>query len=320
MKPALAWILLFILQIWASRHWIAMLEALRVVQIQKSYGLQSHIQTKSTTPSMGGVVFLFIGLSSIIPVALFSDTSLLQAASFWILPLGAAGIGFIDDWLKYARKSSEGFPSLYKLTAQILLTVPWAFWVAVSHGLFLWPGVEIPVSIAVPLLVLFSIGMLNAVNVTDGLDGLAAGASLISFTGMIVWLPLNPVSLYASLTGAAICAGFLWFNAHPAKVFMGDVGAHFLAGMLVALCVRSGYLIAIFPLGFLFGVEIVSVAIQLVAIHFFKRKVFRMSPIHHHFELMGWSETQIVTRFWILHGAGLALLSLLLDNVLQKAV
>jgi len=147
MKPALAWILLFILQIWASRHWIAMLEALRVVQIQKSYGLQSHIQTKSTTPSMGGVVFLFIGLSSIIPVALFSDTSLLQAASFWILPLGAAGIGFIDDWLKYARKSSEGFPSLYKLTAQILLTVPWAFWVAVSHGLFLWPGVEIPVSI-----------------------------------------------------------------------------------------------------------------------------------------------------------------------------
>ena len=265
---------------------------------------------------MGGVVFLLVGLASIFFTTLFSDTTILDAALFWVLPFGAAGIGFIDDWMKFTRKSSEGFPSLYKLGAQILLTVPWACWIALSQGIFLWPGFELPAVVSVPLLVVLSIGVMNAVNVTDGLDGLAAGASLISFIGAMLWLPLSTPLLYAALTGCAICSGFLWHNAHPAKVFMGDIGAHFLAGILVALCVHSRFLIALFPLGFLFGVEIVSVAIQLISIHFFKRKVFRMSPLHHHFELLGWSETQIVTRFWITHGAGLTLLAIAVNSVL----
>ena len=320
MKYALSWGFLFLLQIYCSKFWIARLNEWRVVQIQKSYGLQSHIATKSTTPSMGGIVFLFIGAASLLPILLFSETRLSDAALFWILPLGSAGIGFIDDWIKLTKKSSEGFPSLYKLAAQILLSAPWAFWVVFSQGLSLWPGVVLPALFAVPLLTIISIGMLNAVNVTDGLDGLAAGAALFSFIGAMVLLPLENALLYPALAGSAICAGFLWHTAHPAKVFMGDVGSHFLAGMLVALSAHSEYFIAVIPLGFLFGLEIASVAIQLIAIHFFKRKVFRMSPLHHHFELLGWGETQIVTRFWIIHGAGLALLALFAQNILQKAV
>ena len=320
MKYALSWAFLFLLQIFCSRFWIARLNEWRVVQIQKSYGLQSHIETKSSTPSMGGAVFLLIGVASLLPVALFSETRLSDAALFWVLPLGAAGIGFIDDWIKLTRKSSEGFQSLYKLSAQILLTVPWSFWIVFSQGLSLWPGVVVPPVYAVPLLTIVSIGMLNAVNVTDGLDGLAAGAALLSFIGAIVVLQLDSFLLYPALTGSALCTGFLWHNAHPAKVFMGDVGSHFLAGMLVALCAHSKYFLAVIPLGFLFGVEIVSVAMQLIAIHFFKRKVFRMSPLHHHFELLGWGETQIVIRFWIIHGAGLTLLALFVQGILQKAV
>lgn len=317
---ALSWAFLFFLQIFCSKIWIARLHQWRVVQIQKSYGLQSHIETKSSTPSMGGVVFLLIGIASLLPEAVFSETRLSNAALFWILPLGSASIGFIDDWIKLTRKSSEGFPSLYKLAAQILLTVPWSYWIVFSQGLSLWPGVVVPALLAVPLLTIVSIGMLNAVNVTDGLDGLAAGAALFSFIGAIVLLPLESFLLYPALAGSALCAGFLWHNAHPAKVFMGDIGSHFLAGMLVALCAHSEYFIAVIPLGFLFGVEIVSVAMQLIAIHCFKRKVFRMSPLHHHFELLGWSETQIVTRFWIIHGAGLAFLALFVQGILWKAV
>lgn len=320
MKLACVWLGLFLLQLWSSEYWISLLNRWRVVQIQKSYGLESHIQTKSSTPSMGGVAFIFSALVSI-PVAVFiADVRVIDVALLWLLPLGAAGIGFFDDWIKFSRRSSEGLPSLHKLYAQIALTVPWSCWIALGHGLYLWPGFHVPPVFAVPLLTLFSIGMLNAVNVTDGLDGLAAGVSLISFTGALLWLAPGTQVMCLSLVGSAICAGFLWHNAHPAKVFMGDVGSHFLAGMLVALCVHSDFLIALFPLGFLFGLEIVSVAIQLVAIHKFNRKVFRMSPFHHHFELSGWSETQIVTRFWIIHGVGLIVGALLIQSALQGRV
>ncbi|NLM70635.1 MAG: phospho-N-acetylmuramoyl-pentapeptide-transferase [Synergistaceae bacterium] len=320
MKYACIWLGLFFLQILASEYWIKRLNRWRVVQVQKSYGLKSHIETKSTTPSMGGVVFIAVGLAGI-PAAFFlADGGSLRAALFLLLPLGAAGIGFADDWIKFSRRSSEGFPSLYKLYAQIGLTLPWSAWVAFGEGVSLCPGLEIHPVIAVPLLFLFAIGMMNAVNVTDGLDGLAAGASLVSFAGVLLWIRPDGAAMSLALAGSAMCAGFLWHNAHPAQVFMGDVGSHFLAGLLVALCVHCDFLIALFPLGFLFGLEIVSVAIQIVAIRKFNRKVFKMSPVHHHFELSGWSETRIVIRFWIIHAVGVALGAVLVQQTLVLGV
>ena len=106
----------------------------------------------------------------------------------------------------------------------------------------------------------------------------------------------------------ALCLGFLWHNCNPASVFMGDVGAHFLAGLMLSLCICSGAVFYIIPACFFFGVEICSVAIQIVAIRRFHKKVFKMSPIHHHFEMSGWKETQIVTRFWIIHLLGVIFL------------
>ena len=178
MKMLLVCASIFFLQTWSLKQWILRLNTWRVIQIQKSYGPQNHIHTKSSTPSMGGVSFLLVALSSIPVIALFLQVSMSGIAFFWILPFGAACIGLIDDWIKFTRKSSEGFPSLYKLAAQILLVVPWSYWMALSHGISLWPGFEIPVFLAAPLVSILAIGMLNAVNVTDGLDGLAAGASL----------------------------------------------------------------------------------------------------------------------------------------------
>ena len=105
---------------------------------------------------------------------------------------------------------------------------------------------------------------------------------------------------------------FLWFNTHPAQVFMGDVGAHFFAGLLLSLCVVSGAFIFIIPISFIFGLEIISVAIQIISIRSFNKKIFLMSPVHHHFEMLGWKETQIVTRFWIVHAAGMLILMSLL--------
>lgn len=304
-----------ILEFWFQERWIKRLTTWKVTLIQKKYGPQCHIETKSTTPSMGGVVFLVISLVTIPLIGGGAFDDWLELAGLWFFPVVAACIGFVDDWIKFRMKSSEGLASIYKLVAQIIVVIPWAYWVAVSRGISIWPGVEMSAWCAAPLVAFLSIGMLNAVNVTDGLDGLAAGSCVISLLGALIWLPLEDTFFYAALTGLSMCVAFLWHNAHPAKVFMGDVGSHFLAGMLISLCVYSDCLIALIPLGFLFGIEILSVAAQLVAIYGYKRKLFLMSPIHHHFELKGWSEPQIVTRFWMIHGLGLTMTAIFITGL-----
>lgn len=318
MKFIFVLVVIAALEIWLQEKWIARLKIWRVIQIQKIYGPRSHIETKSATPSMGGVVFLPVALLSIPLTAGLSGGDWVELAGLWFFPIGAACIGFIDDWIKFRMKSSEGFASIYKLAAQILVVVPWAYWTAVYRGISLWPGIELPAWFSVPFMVFLTIGMLNAVNVTDGLDGLAAGACSISLLGALIWLPLEDPVYYAALTGLVLCASFLWHNAHPARVFMGDVGSHFLAGMLISLCVYGDCLLALIPLGFLFGLEIFSVAAQLVAIYGYKRKLFLMSPIHHHFELLGWSETQIVIRFWLVHAAGMTIIAIFIARLFSE--
>lgn len=318
MKFVFVFLTALILEVFLQSRWISAMKRWRVNLIQKAYGPQSHIETKSSTPSMGGVVFTTVALFSVILIGVFVSGGWNDLASFWFFPAGAAAIGFIDDWIKFRMKSSEGFPSLYKLGAQVLLAVPWCIWMALSKGgISLWPGMILPVWISVPLTSFLAIGMLNAVNVTDGLDGLAAGAGVISMAGALVWLPLADPFFYSGLAGISIYTGFLWHNAHPAKIFMGDVGSHFLAGLIISLAVCGDCLAAVIPLGFLFGIEILSVSAQLIAIYGFKKKIFLMSPIHHHFELLGWGETQIVTRFLVIHGVGLTVAASLLSGVFR---
>ncbi len=289
--------------------WIARMHALKIEQGGKAYGLESHNRTKIGTPSMGGVLFpvcAFVGMSLMLVLGMSSPSELLF---IWIYPFLAGAVGFLDDFLKFRSHSGEGLSSLQKLFLQIAATVPWAVGVA-WNGVNLWPGLELSLWGGCLLLIFLGVGIQNALNVTDGLDGLAAGCVIISLLGCFYFFRLQTVILRCSMIGMALVLPFLWHNANPAHVFMGDGGAHFLAGLILSLCVHGNGLAAVVPMSFMYGVEIVSVAVQIFAIRVLGRRVFRMSPIHHHFELLGWSENQIVIRFWMIQLFGMMALGL----------
>lgn len=295
-----------------QQMWIKKMHKLKIEQVTKLYGPSWHEKTKTGTPTMGGIIFVPVFLISLYAGSFltpYADISVL--AKIALYPVLAAAVGFLDDWLKSARKSSDGLKSMEKLVLQIIVTIPWAIWVTPS-SLMLFPAISISRYVGIGLITFTGVGLQNAVNVTDGLDGLATGAVLISLLGALSFLGSEPSVIISIASAVGICLGFLWHNAHPASVFMGDVGAHFFAGLLLSLCVVSGVFIFIIPISFIFGLEIISVALQIISIRGFKKKVFLMSPVHHHFEILGWKETQIVTRFWIVHAAGMLILMSLL--------
>ncbi|MCL2010920.1 MAG: phospho-N-acetylmuramoyl-pentapeptide-transferase [Synergistaceae bacterium] len=285
---------------------------LHVSQVQKSYGVGIDADVKGSTPTLGGVAFILIALAALVAKA-FSDAPFFsEVLFFWSLPIACGLIGFADDFIKLTRKSSEGFTSMRKLAVQLTVASVWVFWARSRGVLFLWPGLACPDWLLVPAAVLAAAGMMNAINVTDGLDGLAGGAFLISLGTLstlagIVTLPAPELwfSRFAILFGTA--AGFLFYNVRPARIFMGDAGSHFLGGALVAICVSGGMAIALIPAGFIFGVELLSSAAQIISIRKFDRKIFRMAPLHHHFQLMGWDETTVTMRFLLIHATGAAL-------------
>ncbi len=289
--------IVFFFEIAAQGAWTKRLRELHVSQVQKAYGTRIDEAVKSKVPSMGGVVFLLIGSGLLISQILRGSVA---GILFWCYPILSAAVGLADDVLKYRRSSSEGLSSLQKFVLQAVTTALWFAALALHHktpcllgsfsiGAWIWP-----------FAFFFAVGIQNSVNVTDGLDGLAAGASAVTFAALLL---LSPDGYNGSPAGIALSLGFLWHNCHPARVFMGDVGAHFLAGLMAscAFMGRGGVLMLV-PCAVGFGLEMMSVVIQLVAIHRWGRKVFRMSPVHHHFQLLGWSEDQIVTRFWLVHG------------------
>ena len=263
------------------------------------------------TPTMGGIVFVLLGLLAVLATLGGVGHTYHELVGMLLLPLGEAFVGFLDDWLKFTRSSSEGLSSRQKLVCQIAVVVPWTLWAHFTVGIFLFPEMELGAVVGSCLLAFLAVGFLNAVNITDGLDGLASGSCLISFAAALIWLDAGVSPL--CVIGVGITGGFLWHNCHPAKVFMGDVGAHFLGGVLISIAVWSHYLVALFPLAFIFGLETLSVILQLTSLKLVNRRIFRMSPVHHHFELIGWSETQIVTRFWLIHAAGLVLLAFVIE-------
>jgi len=279
----------------------------------KWYGPVRHIEEKSGTPSMGGLVFLVVCLlAGIVWMLWGKGGSLLADLGF---PLAAGLLGGVDDWIKHRNDSSEGLESLQKLVLQIAVSLPWALWYA-REGVILFPGFEIGGAFGFFFCIFIFTGAMNAVNITDGLDGLVAGICLLSCTGFFLMAyPLALLSAPLLVCCISTAAAFLWYNAFPAKVFMGDTGAHFFAGVLLIACMESGFVLLVIPLFFVMGLEVLSVAVQLVAIHCFGKKVFLMSPLHHHFELKGWSENSIVIRFWLVHGAGMVLLFTILGTV-----
>ena len=297
----------FLLGLLLQRVWIDVQRRWSVGQAQKSYGVGIDVEIKAATPPMGGCVFLFLALLALL--ATWGS----EALVFWSLPIAGGAIGLVDDGMKFFRKSSEGFRSLAKLKVQLVVCGAWALVVHLRGGLALWSGIPGPVWLVFPLAILGVSGMMNAVNITDGLDGLAGGCFLIALGALAFLLPSDGsgFNALAMVLLFAMASSFLFYNLHPARTFMGDTGAHFLGGALAALCVMNGRLLALIPVGFLFGVELLSSAVQIFTIRKLNRRVLLMAPLHHHFQRLGWDETSVTMRFWLVQTVGSLWLSAL---------
>jgi phospho-N-acetylmuramoyl-pentapeptide-transferase len=222
-----------------------------------------------------------------------------------------AGLGFADDLTKLRRRRSLGLSGKTKLLVQALTAI--ALWLAVTQYLDFQDTLNLRVvdasvdlGLAYPVLIFLVLaGSTNGVNLTDGLDGLAAGCAAIvflAFTAMTFITGDSGVQVDLALLSACLvgaCVGFLWFNSFPASVFMGDTGSLGLGGAIAALAVITHTEVLLILIGGIFVIEALSVVIQVIAFQRFRKRVFLMAPIHHHFELMAWSETKIILRFWI---------------------
>ncbi|MBA3509213.1 MAG: phospho-N-acetylmuramoyl-pentapeptide-transferase [Thermoleophilaceae bacterium] len=261
---------------------------------------------KAGTPTMGGIV-IFVAVS--VPFLILTDYRAVSLAVFGTA-LATAGLGLADDLAKVRKKRSLGVSGKTKLAVQALIAI--ALWLVATRYVGLSETLRLRVIDAsvdlgyfYPVLILLVLmGATNGVNLTDGLDGLAAGCCaivLLAFTAM-TFITAGPgqtdlALLSACLVGA--CVGFLWFNSFPASVFMGDTGSLGLGGAIAGLAVMTKTEVLLLLIGGIFVIEALSVLIQVFAFQRFRRRVFLMAPIHHHFEMMAWSETKIILRFWI---------------------
>jgi phospho-N-acetylmuramoyl-pentapeptide-transferase len=304
----------------------AMIRWLRKRQIGQAIreeGPSSH-REKAGTPTMGGLLILF---AIAVATLLWMDLSnrFVWIALGTLLALGV--VGFADDYTKVARKRSLGLTGRAKLLPQFLVAfaVAWAIGQWASHGAvstvltfpFLKKALLDLGLLYVPFVAVVVVGSSNAVNLTDGLDGLAIGAVGIAagtyavlayltgnaVTARYLQIPFVPQSgelavFCGSIVGASL--GFLWFNCHPADVFMGDVGSLPLGGAIAAVAVMTKQEVLLAIVGGLFVLEALSVIIQVVSFKTTGKRVFRMAPLHHHFELEGWAESRVIIRFWIL--------------------
>jgi len=303
-------------------------------QIIRDDGPSSH-HIKHGTPTMGGIIFILSAILGYLFAHLVTGNAVTASALLVIGLVVALGfVGFLDDWLKVSRQNSRGLPGRYKLLGQ-----------AIAAGVFGYLGLQFadkdsltPISeylsgvrettiylgpvLVVAFIIVMVMSASNAVNLTDGLDGLATGASIMTFLAFVligVWQfgqscalnatvgcyavrdPLDLAVLAAAFAGG--CTGFLWWNTPPAKIFMGDTGSLALGGAIAGLAATLRVELLLIPLGGLFVIITMSVLIQTV---YFKisggKRVFKMAPLHHHFELIGWAQITVVIRFWIIAG------------------
>ena len=308
-------------------------------QIIRDDGPSSH-HTKRGTPTMGGIIFILAAVFGYLIAHLITGNSVTASALLVMgLVVSLGFIGFLDDWLKVSRQNSRGLPGRYKLLGQAIVAAVFGY-----MGLqFVDSDSLAPISqylsgvretsiylgsgLAIVWIVIMVMSASNGVNLADGLDGLATGASIMTFLAFVligVWEfgqscainaaagcyavrdPLDLAVLAAAFAGG--CTGFLWWNTAPAKIFMGDTGSLALGGAIAGLAATLRVELLLIPLGGLFVIITLSVLIQTI---YFKitggKRVFKMAPLHHHFELVGWEQITIVIRFWIIAGLSVAI-------------
>lgn len=282
---------------------IPMLKRLKIGQSIREEGPQTHLK-KSGTPTMGGII-IFIALVITVTTSgmLNRDMYILIIATF-----GFGLIGFIDDYIKVVKRRSLGLRAYQKLIGQIILAVGLAIYQSSTSVL----GTKLIIPFLnnqyldlgimyIPFIVFTVVATVNGVNLTDGLDGLASGVTLIvlSFFGLIAlnW-GMGTISLFSTALAGA-CLGFLIHNAHPAKVFMGDTGSLGLGGAISAIAILLNIPLIIPIVGGIYLIETLSVMIQVISFKLTGKRVFLMAPLHHHYEQKGWKETKIVAVFWI---------------------
>ncbi|MCS1350622.1 phospho-N-acetylmuramoyl-pentapeptide-transferase [Mechercharimyces sp. CAU 1602] len=297
-----------------------MIPALRRLKFGQSIrveGPQAHAK-KAGTPTMGGIMVMVAVVLTTIPISNIFGGFLLKNADLFFLLFATIGygiLGFLDDYIKVVMKRNLGLTARQKLLGQFFIGAI-LFWVLLEvrvidpestlSAIFevTIPGTDILIYLNwlyLPLLLIIMIGFSNATNLTDGLDGLLAGTAAIAYGAYAVIGFIQGNSSVALFSAAVVGAllGFLVFNAHPAKVFMGDTGSLALGGGLAALSIITKTELLLLIIGAVFFIEALSVMLQVASFKLRGKRIFRMSPLHHHFELGGWSEWRVVTTFWI---------------------
>lgn len=284
---------------------IPLLQRMKFGQSIREEGPESHMK-KTGTPTMGGLVFLIAIILTAFGTAFLTDLLTVELMILLLVLFGYGLIGFLDDFIKVVLKRNLGLTSLQKLIAQIIIAVVSFLllgMVEFDTGLVIpFTSVSIELSGLYVLFIIFwLVGFSNAVNLTDGLDGLVAGTASIAFAAfgvLAIRQDESAIALFTFIVAGALI-GFLVFNKYPAKVFMGDTGSLALGGALAMVSILLKQELLLLLIGLVFVIETASVILQVGSFKLRKKRIFKMSPIHHHFELSGWSEWKVVTVFWL---------------------
>jgi phospho-N-acetylmuramoyl-pentapeptide-transferase len=325
-RVLVAALLAMVIAIIAGPTFIAFLRKNEFGQQIREEGPRHHV-AKQGTPTMGGLLILAAAAIAFLPLSIYT----LPALTIFGTALACGGVGFLDDYIKVHHRRSLGLSGRWKMLLLLAITVAVGL---AAHHQKLRHDVFVPVLDSwIPLgpfwyvlLFLIIAGAVNGVNLTDGLDGLAAGTGIIAlgtFTAMAVTIFIRSATpqhgrienrLDLALVGAAMIGagvGFLWYNAFPAELFMGDTGAMAIGGAMAAMAIMLKVELLLLFVGGIFVIEALSVILQVLSFKLWGRRIFLIAPLHHHFEMKAWSETKIMVRFWIvtaiLCGAGFAL-------------
>lgn len=306
-------IITFIVSIILGIIIIPILRKLKVGQIERDDGPKSHFK-KQGTPTMGGIIIIIAMVLVAIGICIYFTINGQITIAHKILPvllltLGFGMIGFIDDFKKLVLKNTKGLKPSYKMLGLLIISVAYIIYliyvlkIGTQTYIPIWKQyIDLPIYLYIPLAILVILGTTNAVNLTDGIDGLSSSVSAIILTCLTVigmMLGQQEISVFGSIVIGAVL-GFLMFNLHPAKVFMGDTGSLLLGGVISAIALYLKMpllllLIAIIPV-----IETISVIIQVTYFKKTGKRVFKMTPIHHHFELSGWTENKVVVIFSVI--------------------